>query len=311
MTDPKLTWTLAMIVCLGLTFLLSGCNLPGTGNPTAISQEILATYVAETIQAQAGSTSLPVDTPLPSETPAQPMAATETPALATEDALTPTDFPVTATETATLTSSVPLIKAEQDTRCRLGPSTVYAVIGFLLTTEQSTVHGKDSGGEWWYIENPKKQGANCWVWGGSTQVSGDTSALPVITPPPTPTYTATVGPSFVLAYDNVHACGGTPTAILKVQNTSNADLESLNLKIEDLTNSTTLYAAATSNAPFMGTSGECPPGGDTQPAGKIYYVGGAIGAGNSGHTAQATVKLCTEDDLDGSCETKTVQFTIP
>jgi hypothetical protein len=214
-------------------------------------------------------------------------------------------------EAATSTPAVPIINAEQDTRCRLGPSTVYNVVGFLLTTEQSTVQGKDSAGEWWYIENPKKPGSYCWVWSGSTRVSGDTGSLPVITPPPTPTFTATVGPTFSLSFDNVHACSGTPTAILTVKNNGGGDLESLSLKIEDLTSSNTLYGPATSNAPFMGTSGECPPGGDALPPGKTYTIGGAIGAGNSGHTARATVKLCTEDDLDGACVTKTVEFTIP
>jgi hypothetical protein len=305
---------LALLTCLGLTILLSGCNLPSAGNATSIPQVVLATYVAETVQAQATLASNTPELPVPStptDTPVLTVLPTETQTVLAENTPTPTDSPATATVTATLTSSVPLINAEQDTRCRLGPSTVYAVVGFLLTTEQSTVHGKDSGGEWWYIENPKKPGANCWVWGGSTQVSGDTGSLPVITPPPTPTFTATVGPAFVLTYDNVHACGSTPTAIIKVQNNGNEALESLNLKIEDLTNSTTLYAAATSNAPFMGSSGECPPGGDALPAGQTYFIGGAIGAGNGGHTARATVKLCTEEDLDGACETRTVQFTIP
>jgi hypothetical protein len=311
MNNHRRPFVLALITCLGLTILLSGCNLPGSGNPTAVPQDVLATFVAETVQAQTGSTPPVVNTPALTNTPAPLLTPTETQTALVEDTPTSTDLPPTATETATLTLGVPQINAEQDTRCRLGPSTIYNVVGFLLTTEQSTVHGKDSGGEWWYIENPKKPGAYCWVWGGSTRVSGDTSSLPVITPPPTPTFTATVGPSLVLTYDNVHACGSTPTAIIKVRNSGSEALESLNLKIEDLTNSTTLYPAATSNAPFMGTSGECPPGGDSLPAGKTYYVGGAIGAGNSGHTARVTVKLCTEDDLDGACETKTVQFTIP
>jgi hypothetical protein len=45
--------------------------------------------------------------------------------------------------------------------------------------------------------------------------------------------------------------------------------------------------------------------------GKTFYVGGAIGAGNSGHDAQAKIRLCTEDDLDGTCADKTANFDIP
>ncbi len=317
MIDNKRSGTLTFILWLGLALFLSGCNLPGGGSPTAVSQDSLSTFVAETFQVQANQTQLavsslsPTDIPAPMDTPAPPVLPTDTQPAAPLETATLTESPATVTETATLTPSVPLINAEQDTRCRLGPSTVYNVVGFLLTTEQSTVQGKDSGGEWWYIENPKKPGSFCWVWGGSTKVSGDTSELPVITPPPTPTFTATVGVSFSLSYDNVHNCSGTPTAIFAVKNNGGGALESLNLKIEDITSSTTLYGAATSNAPFLGSSGECPSGGDSLAAGKTYYVGGAIGAGNSGHTARATVKLCTEDDLDGVCTTKTVEFTIP
>lgn len=317
MKDKKRNSTLAFILWLGLALILGSCNLPGGSSPTAVSPDSLSTFVAATFQAQANQTQLaasslsPTEILAPTDTPVPLVLPTDTQPAAPLDTATSTESPATATETATLTSSIPLISAEQDTRCRLGPSTVYDVVGFLLTTEQSTVQGKDSGGEWWYIENPKKPGAFCWVWGGSTKVSGNTSALPVITPPPTPTFTATVGVSFSLSYDNVHNCSGTPTAIFTVKNNGGGTLESLNLKIEDITSSTTLYASATSNAPFLGTSGECPSGGDSLPAGKTYYVGGAIGAGNSGHTARATVKLCTEDDLDGVCTTKNVEFTIP
>lgn len=306
MNGNKRVMAKAFILWLGLALLVSGCNLPGGGGPTSVPQDDLATFVAATVQAQASENPVPpTDTPIPPTLP--PDIQSPTPS----NTVHSTESQAAATVTATVTLGIPVIKAEQDTRCRLGPSTVYDVTGFLLTTEQSTVHGKDSGGEWWYIENPKKPGAYCWVWSGSTRVSGDTGSLPIITPPPTPTFTATVGPTFSLSFGNVHACSGTPTAILVVKNNGSSSLESLNLKIEDITGSTTLYAAATSNAPFMGTSSECPPGGDSLPAGKTYYVGGAIGPGNSGHTARATVKLCTEDDLDGACATKTVEFAIP
>ena len=230
MIANKWTTVQSGILWLGLVVLLTGCNLPGGSSPTAVSQESLTTFVAATVQAQNVQTQAAASPLAPTDTPVPPALPTETQSIVPDVTAAPTDVSATATETYTATPGLPVIHADQDTRCRLGPSTVYDVVGFLLTTEQSTVQGKDSSGEWWYIENPKKPGVFCWVWSGSTRVSGDTSSLAVITPPPTPTFTATAGPSFTLTYDNVHACSGSPTAIFKIKNNGGSALESLNLK---------------------------------------------------------------------------------
>ena len=39
---------------------------------------------------------------------------------------------------------------------------------------------------YWIVNNPDRPG-ECWLWGQYASVSGDTSSLPVRTPPPTPT----------------------------------------------------------------------------------------------------------------------------
>jgi len=109
----------------------------------------------------------------------------------------------------------------------------------------------------------------------------------------------------------VHTCGGVPTAIFEVENTGSSDLESLNLEIVDLDDDDTLFGPDDSDAPFMGTKSECPPGGDVLEAGDTLFVGGAIGDGNSGHSARAYIELCTRDDLEGQCTEVTVRFTIP
>jgi hypothetical protein len=201
------------------------------------------------------------------------------------------------------------------TNCRPGPGKVYEpVVGVLAVGQKATVHGRNSSGTWWYIENPGKPGTYCWVWGETTKVEGDTASLPVITPPPPPptaTATPTPGVGFSATFETVHDCGGTPTAIFKIVNNGGVLLHSMSLKIDDLSDSTTLFGPASSDAPFMGTAGECPPGGDTLNVGKTLYVGGAIGSGHSGHSARATIKLCTENGLGGTCVEKTVNFTIP
>ncbi len=304
-------WKLPFGVALLMLIILVptvGCNMPGSSPPpaTEVDQDKLSTEVAETVaarllltQAQGELVVIPSDT-LPPAT----QAPTDTPAPVV------TDIPV-----ATATLAVPVISASVDTNCRTGPSKLYdPPVGVLLVGQTAKVHGRHADGTWWYIENTRRAGSYCWVWAETTSVNGDTSTLPVITPPPMPptaTFTATPNTGFTLSYSTVHNCSSNPTAIFQVINVGNQVFESLNLKIDDLTASTTLYGATSSDAPFMGSSGECPPGGDTLAVGQTLYIGGAIGPGNTGHTAKAFVKLCTEDGLAGTCVDKSVEFTIP
>lgn len=92
-------------------------------------------------------------------------------------------------------AGLPTISADLDTNCRQGPGKDYPEVGFLLVGQQSTVHGKEPSGNWWYIEDPRKPGQFCWVWEGSTQVTGDTSSVPIVAAPPPPVATDTEIPS--------------------------------------------------------------------------------------------------------------------
>jgi hypothetical protein len=123
-------------------------------------------------------------------------------------------------------------------------------LGYLLVGRQSTVHGKDASGNWWYIENPKKPGEFCWVWEGTTQVSGDTSQLPLMEAPPliqpSPEETETPdqpdqppsgGQPEVLAvvvnYLDVFSCGSTSYALFEVVNNGNVDLYSADVVLQE------------------------------------------------------------------------------
>lgn len=292
--------------------LLTACNFPGALTDTTQQQpEAIYTSAALTMSAEltaSSSEEQPVETPTgpavvePSQQPAPLDTSTPTPTSTPAPTLTPTP-------------TIPLISASTNTNCRRGPSTLYAPpIGALAVGQQAEVHGRNDASTWWYISLPGRAGQFCWVWAETTDVEGNTTQLPVITPPPlppTPTGTATPGVLFTAAYDNSHDCGSTRTAIFSVSNIGSVILHSMSLKIEDLTSSTTLYGPHTSDAPFMGTKNECPEGGDILPTGKTFYVGGAIGPGNTGHSARATIKLCTENGLSGTCEQVTVNFTIP
>jgi len=285
--------------CAMLAIALSACGAAATTEaPTQVPTGVYYTQAAATIFVDLTQTAL-----------AQP-TATDTPAPPTET-LAP---PVTSTPPAPPTSSQPTISASVGTNCRQGPSTVYdPPVGMLIPGQESTVHGRNADSSWWYIANPGKQGQFCWVWNQTTTVKGDTTTLPVITPPPPPptaTATATPGSAFTATFDNVHDCGGLPTALFKIVN-SGGVLHSMNLKIDDLTAAAVLFGPTPSDAPFMGSNTECPGGADTLAAGATGYVGGSFAAGNSGHAARATIRLCTQNGQGGSCTDKTVDFTIP
>lgn len=294
-------WAVLISLCSVLLIAISACGTQaGSPTPTQLSREACHTEAAQTIEAKLTMTAL-----------AQPSAtATETPSPTDTPTIAPTSPPL-----LTVTSSLPSISASVGTNCRLGPSTAYdPPVGVLLPGQTSEVHGRNDGSTWWYITNPTKPGQFCWVWGETTRVQGDTSGVPIVAPPPLPptaTFTATVAAAYTAAYDTVHDCGGSPTAIFKITNSGASALQSMSLKIEDVTTSTVLFGPTSSDIPFMGTNAECPEGGDQLSAGTTGYVGGAITGSSAGDTLRASIRLCTQNALNGVCLDKTVEFTAP
>ncbi len=106
---------------------------------------------------------------------------------------TPT-LPPTPTLALTSTISIPMVSVSQNTNCRVGPGTAYDIVGALLIGEKAEVVGKYQGGAYWVIKNPDGSGS-CWLWGNYATVSGNTAGLPEMTPPPTPTFTASPIPT--------------------------------------------------------------------------------------------------------------------
>jgi hypothetical protein len=137
---------------------------------TKVAAESIAMVTGPAVQVQATEPPTSTPTPVPTEA-AQPTAA------ATVEVAQPTP---TAPPTP---DSSPKIIADQNTNCRVGPSTGYAVKTYFVQGSESTVEGMDKGKDWWYIINPNDSSGFCWVWDGSTTVQGDTSTLPVIAAP--------------------------------------------------------------------------------------------------------------------------------
>lgn len=198
------------------------------------------------------------------------------------------------------------ISASVNTNCREGPGQDYEIEGYLLKNQSSTVVGKDKSGNWWVIENPDKPGEECWVWAETTTVTGDTSAIAEIEPPPLPDVEIAVG------FSTFTMCGPDPALFFQIDNSSGPDLESVRLTIKDLTEGDTVFGPEQNNSPFLASDTDCPPGVGTLPAGAVGYIAGKVTRLSlPAAMMQATIKVCTQESLGGSCGEKTIEFVMP
>lgn len=287
----------------GLVLMVAAlaCNFPGMTVEPTIDPHVLDTRVAQTIQAQQASAS-PTFTLTPTLT-----FTPETPTQPTQGDIPTAGVTLLPTVGITPQPGAPTITASVDTNCRLGPGRIYQVVGYLLVGQQSTVHGRESTGQWWYIANLNRPSSFCWVWAQTTTVVGDTSQLPILTPPPTPTSQ----PFPLVTFHNFHVCGFDNTAILRVVNTWDERLRSMRLTIIELATSFNLFGPAVVNFPFMFSPSDCPPGDDFLEPGNTGFIGGEVGPLVTGAHLRAVVLLCTERDLDGECAEVRVDFVVP
>ena len=95
-------------------------------------------------------------------------------------------------ETPTLTPSPisPIATADVDANCRFGPSSAYIIRGTLFTAQSAPIVGRLADNSWWVI-HLEDIGVDCWVWDDIVTVSGDTSGVPIVTPPSLPTASPT------------------------------------------------------------------------------------------------------------------------
>jgi hypothetical protein len=166
------------LIALLLTLALSACNLPSAQKTSSADATITA--LAAIIEAQKLPTNAAApatNTPLPSDTPTVQFTLTAMPT---------STVTLTPTITLTPTPSVPMVTVSQTTNCRTGPGTVYDLLGSLSPGQTAQVVGKYSAGNYWIIDTPGGSGT-CWLWGQYAAVSGNTSGLPEMYPPPSPT----------------------------------------------------------------------------------------------------------------------------
>jgi hypothetical protein len=290
-----------------LAGLLAACAAPSTLTPAPNINE-LKTFVAETAFAAQTQSAVPggsilVQTGTSTFTP--------TPQLPTPS-LTETLPPASIFSTG---ASIPIIHVSVATNCRSGPGKAYPYVGALLVGKVAEVHAGDPTGDYWYIPNPDSPGDFCWVWGQYATILGNTSALPIYTPPPTPTATftplptssTTPGPDFEISYTGMDKCSGDWWVEINLQNDGAFDFRSAEIKVWDKNTDTTLSKLTDgfiNNDGCLSSSAK-----DTLPAGKSLIISShTFGYNLSGHALRVNVKICTETGQGGVCVKKQIEF---
>lgn len=124
-----------------------------------------------------------------------PPAASPTPAPAAATALPSS----TSTSSLPPTLGLPMVLVLQQANCRAGPGLVYEIIGYLHPGDISPIDGRNAESSWWWVQQVAGWG-HCWVSDAVVEVSGDTSAVPMLPPPSTPTPPDTRPPSVTVAH---------------------------------------------------------------------------------------------------------------
>jgi hypothetical protein len=278
---------IVIAILVSASVVLSGCLPPGSlpaENATNTAQAE-QTRVQQTVDAAISGSAVP---------PTAPATATEAPSA------TPAE---TATPAPTATSSVPIARVNQNTNCRSGNSTQFDQLYIALAGSELTITGRTTDPAYVLVENPDRPGTSCWLWTRYVDILGDLSALPVSTPPPTPTPAL----AFTISFSEIDGCVGWDPEI-KIVNTGGITLKSWQMTVEDLDTATSLTDSLSSfdeldGCPAVTTIPKLDPG-DTGYA----YVWSFI-YDPSGHSMKATVKVCSEAGLAGLCGTKSVNFT--
>jgi hypothetical protein len=273
------------LILVGIAAACSSSGVPPTTSPNLIN-----TLVVQTLSVLQTQSALP---------------ATQTPVTPTPAA--PTTSPtITASPTPdfTATPSVPQISVSVATNCRTGPGKAYDRVGALLVGEVTEVYGRDLLGNYWYVANPDKPGEFCWLWGEYATLSGNPQALPVFTPPPTPTPV----PDFAADYTGLEACSSSGWWVeIKLQNTGGITFQSLSISVQDIDAKTTL---SLNDNLFTNRNG-CNNLETKKALGsgeKLIVSSPLFNYDPSGHKFRVIITLCSEDGVNGMCVTRTIEF---
>jgi len=284
---------LVFILITGIALSTAACGnkidegdfLTAVDTAVAETDTAKAAILQQTVDAEAAFTPTYTAAPTSTNTPIPEPASTSTAELG--------DF------------ELPLVQVSLDTNCRSGPGKVYPYLGGLFVGEESTIHGTDPSGAWYYIANPDIEGEFCWIWGYYAETTGDTDPLPIFTPGPTPD---TV-PSFTAEYRELETCKGAWRVEFSIDNTGPVTLESISVHVLDtITDEQTGISKMNS---FLAAAG-CDLVADEDllfPGESGFTISFDLSKDPSDHYSFATITACTQENLAGNCFVNEFPFT--
>jgi len=186
----------------------------------------------------------------------------------------------------------------QNTNCRSGPSTAFPIIFIALAGDNLNIVSGTTLKDYVIIENPSDPGQRCWLWTEFADITGDLSGLPVATPPPTPTPAL----KFSMAFLQSEPCTGWSLAF-KVTNTGTKTLQSYTIVATDQTVNNTETTASNAFSERIACKVPNEIGSlDSGQSGFIYENDFTYDP--KGHTLLVYVTICSNNDMEGECESQ-------
>jgi len=239
----------------------------------------------------ASSTPLP-----PTETPPPPPAETPTPVSAATETATPEP-------SATPTEIIPIAEVLRESNCRTGPAGAYTLVATYQVGKQLNIVARDLGGGFVYVQDPENPQDQCYILQSNLKISGETAALPQFTPPPSPTS----APNFTVEFWKFGTCKDFYVAHFTVVNTGSAQFRSAYVKVTDQKKQQSVEQSLNAFDLYKG----CIVAKNIAPLtpGSTGYVQSAYYKWDPRPNKQiAIIMLCTDQNLKGTCVTKTLEF---
>ena len=172
-------------------------------------------------------------------------------------------------------------------------------------TKSVQVFGRDPSGLYYYIRNPNDPTSFCWVWAFYATPVGNFAAMPVFTPPATPTPVS----SFTFSYNFWEVGPGYECFMFEVKNTGLLTWESFTLAFHDLTHGDTATSSSDEFTSYDGWCGITGNQSDLMPGESgIASVKTFLVHNPTGDNFEFTLTLCSKNGLAGSCLTQTLTF---